>query len=193
MKSFSQIAIALMTMSSVAIAQPKSDKAAPPAKETKPAMPTVPAELTAFAKVFTGTWKCKGESVEHDGSKVAITATNRTKLDLDKWWLTESVEVKGMKMGSYKMTTFTTYDATSKKWRRLAMDNFGSQMVGTADATPMGQPMVFNLDSLGPMGSSRFRDHIDASDLKAGLEVWGELSTDKGKSWNKIYEMTCKK
>lgn len=202
MKTFSQITVAVLTMSSVAIAQPKADKAAPPpAKDAKaqvalkeaPAMPTVPTELIEMAKVTTGTWKCKGESFERDGSKTAITATNKAKADLDKWWISESLEVKGMKMGAFKMATYTTFDAASKKWRRVGLDNWGGQMVGTADAAPIGQPMVFNLDTLGPMGAGQFRDHTDPSDLKAGLKVWGEMSSDKGKTWVKVYEMVCKK
>lgn len=180
MKTFSRIAIAMLTMSTVAVAQPKSDKA------------TVPPELIDMAKAVTGTWKCKGESFERDGSKVAITATNRVKADLDKWWIAGTMDVKGMKT-PFKMVTYTTYDAASKKWRRIGLDNEGGQMIGTADATPMGQPMVFNLDTLGPMGGGQFRDHVDPSDLKAGLKVWGEMSTDKGKSWTKVYAMTCKK
>lgn len=191
MKTFSLITLAALT--ATAAAQPKADKAAP-AKEAKaPAMPAVPSELIEMAKLTSGTWKCKGEGMDADGSKVAITATNKARAELDKWWIAESLEVKGMKMGVMKMTTFTTFDAPSKKWRRVGFDNFGGQMVGTADATPMGKPMTFNLDTLGPMGAGQFRDHIDASDLKAGLKAWGEMSTDKGKTWTKVYEMTCKK
>jgi hypothetical protein len=210
MRTFSQITIAMLTMS-VAVAQPKAEKPAPPpAKDTKDAktpvvapprekaapptaMPTVPNELIELAKVHSGTWKCKGESFERDGSKTPITATNKVKADLDKWWIAETLEVKGMKMGAFKMTTYTTFDAASKKWRRIGLDNWGSQMVGTADAAPVGQPMVFNLDSLGPLGAGQFRDHSDPSDPKAGLKVWGEMSSDKGKTWNKAYEMVCKK
>lgn len=212
MKSRSQITIAMLAMSAVAVAQPKpaTDSKPAPAKDSKPvagapvqplkdkapavvAVPVVPSELIEMAKATTGTWKCKGESFERDGSKSPVTAINKVKADLDKWWIAETLEVKGMKMGVLKMTTFTTFDAPSKKWRRITLDNFGGQMVGTADAAPIGQPMVFNLDSLGPMGAGQFRDHIDPTDAKAGTKMWGEISLDKGKSWIKAYEMTCKK
>jgi hypothetical protein len=205
MKTFSKITLALLTMSAVAVAQPKADKAptppakdakaqvAPTTKDAKPTMPTVPPELVEMAKATSGNWKCKGEAFEMDGSKTPVTATNKTKADLDKWWISESMEVKGMKMGSFKMTSYTTFDAASKKWRRVGMDNWGGQMVGTADAAPMGKPMTFNLDTLGPQGAGQFRDHVDPSDMKAGLKIWGEMSMDKGKTWMKVYEMTCKK
>jgi hypothetical protein len=180
----------------------KDAKAAtPPAKDAKaadkaaaPAMPTAPTEVADLGKVATGTWKCKGEAFERDGSKVPVTATNKTKVDLDKWWISESLEVKGMKTGVFKLNTFTTFDASSKKWRRVGVDNGGGQFVGTADATEQGKPMTFNLDVIGPMGGAQFRDHVDPSDLKgAGLKVWGEMSMDKGKTWTKVYEMACKK
>lgn len=221
MRTISKITIAMLSMSTaVAVAQPKADKAAPPAppaKEAKPAagapatppakepakdakaavpapaMPTVPTELVELAKATTGTWKCKGEAFEMDGSKTAVTATNKVKADLDKWWVVEALEVKGMKMGAFKMTSYKTYDATSKKWRYVGVDNWGGQMIGTADAVPAGQPVVYNLDTLGPMGPGQFRDHTEVADPKAGVKVWGEMSNNKGKTWTKVYEMTCKK
>ena len=204
MKSFSQITVAMLATSAVAAAQPappakdaKAPVVAPPKEKERVAppssIPTVPPELVDLAKATAGTWKCKGESIERDGSKSPITAINRVKADLDKWWISESLEVKGMKMGVFKMATYTTFDAASKKWRRIALDNWGGQMVGTADAIPVGQPMVFNLDTLGPMGASQFRDHSDPSDPKVGTKVWGEMSSNKGKSWDKVYEMVCKK
>jgi hypothetical protein len=43
------------------------------------------------------------------------------------------------------------------------------------------------------MGEVMFRDHEDMSDPKAGVKQWGEFSMDKGKTWTKVYELTCKK
>ena len=143
----------------------------------------VPNELLALGKSVTGVWKCKGEM--HDGKAlVAVTATNKVKLELDKWWIAETLEVKGG--AAIKVLTYTTYDATAKKWRRVALDSTGGQMVGTADATAT----VFNLDM---MGGGQFRDHTDPIDPKAGLHMWGEISKDKGKSWTKVYDLVCKK
>ena len=39
----------------------------------------VPPELIEMAKVSSGNWKCKGEAFERDGSKIAVTATNKAK------------------------------------------------------------------------------------------------------------------
>jgi len=211
MKTLSSVAIALLTMVSVAFAQQpatpakgapatpaKSDKApapVPPPKDAKaapPAMPAVPAEVTALGKAMSGTWKCKGESIDMTGTKTPMTATNKVKVDLDKWWITESLDAKAGKM-AFKMQTYTTFDAAAKKWRRVSVDSMGGQMVGTADAAAAGAKMTFNMDQMGPMGNGQLRDYLDPTDMKAGLKLWGEMSMDKGKTWMKVYEMVCKK
>lgn len=219
MKTVSAVAIATLTMVGVASAQqkapekapapatpaapaapapkadkaapaPKADKAAPAAKPAAPAMPTPPSELDMLAKASIGTWKCKGDEWDEKGAKGAVTATNTAKLDLDKWWLVETTEVKGRM--PFKMVAYTTYDPTAKKWRRLAMMHGGGQMIGTSDGVKDGK-MTWNLDVMSPMGGGLFRDHVDMTDAKAGTKLMGEMSMDKGKSWNKVYEMTCKK
>jgi len=143
----------------------------------------VPNELLELAKSMTGVWKCKGQM--HDGTAlVPVTATTKVKVELDKWWISETREVKGGT--ALKVMTFTTYDAAAKKWRRVALDSTGGQMIGTADATAT----TFNLDVTG---GGQFRDHTDPFDPRTGLHMWGEVSKDKGKSWMKSYELTCRK
>jgi hypothetical protein len=210
MKTFLRIAVATFAMVGVAAAQPKTEPAkADPAKKdapkTEPAkadpkaagdkkpameMPKVPAEIGDMAKAAAGTWRCKGDEWDPTGAKNAITATIRTKVDLDKWWISDTMEVKGK--NTFKMISFTTYDASSKKWRRVAVDNWGGQMVGTSDGMKDSK-MDWNSDTISPMGAGMFRDHVDMTDAKVGVKNWGEMSMDKGKTWNKVYEMTCKK
>lgn len=161
----------------------------PPPKA--PAPPPPPPELDTMAKASVGFWRCKGDEWDSmTGTKGPVTATNVVKLDLDKWWLAETLEVRGRM--TFKMLTYSTYDALSRKWRRLAIMNGGTHMVGTADAMKDGK-MTWNLDLIGPMGAGLFRDHMDVSDPRAGMKVWGEASMDKGRSWTKVYEMTCRK
>jgi len=42
------------------------------------------------------------------------------------------------------------------------------------------------------MGEGMFRDHEDVSNPKE-FKSWGEMSMDKGKTWMKVYEQSCKK
>jgi hypothetical protein len=162
---------------------------------TKPAMPKAPQEVADLAKTMTGTWRCKGEGVEMDGSKKPMTATSRTKADLDKWWIVDTFDGKtgtGPTATAYKFVAYTTFDAASKKWRRYMVDNMGGHMVGTSDGLKEGK-MTFNMDAWSPMGAAMFRDYTDTTDAKAGVKFWGEMSMDKGKTWVKAYEMACKK
>ena len=193
------VAIALCAMTGVAGADAHAEKkkapdAKAPAKDAKaPAkleMPKPAAELDVMVKATVGTWKCTGEVANPDGTKAKATATNKVKVDLDKFWLVESLEVKGAM--PFKMHAYSTFDASAKKWRRVTVDSWGGYMHGTSDGMKDNK-LTWNLDTVGAMGTGQFRDHMDMTDAKAGLKVWGEMSMDKGKTWNKVYEMTCKK
>jgi hypothetical protein len=200
MKTFAKVVIASLTMVGVAAAQPKAPApkapdAKTPAKPAEvkvapPAMPTPPAELAAMAKAASGTWRCTGTGADDTGAMLKMTATYKTKVDLDKWWITDTF-ASTMGKTKFKFVTYTTFDAGSKKWRRVMVDNMGGQMVGTSDGMVDGK-MTFNMDSMSPRGSSQFRDHADVTNAKAP-KYWGEYSTDKGKTWMKAYEMSCKK
>jgi hypothetical protein len=85
-----------------------------------------------------------------------------------------------------------TWDAKAAKWRSVGMGNDGTLMVGTADMKDNKFESVS--DSYGGMmGNGKFREHGDMTDPKAGMKMSGEMSMDGGKTWNKVYEMTCKK
>lgn len=210
MKKISFVMVTLVASMGIAAGQAPAEKKAPTpapkapetaikAPETKPApppaaeMPKPPADIAAFAKQAAGSWKCKGTSVDmtNPTATIAMTATVKTKSDLDGWWLSDTMTGKAGKQ-AFKMNTYTTYDAKSSKWRRVSVDNGGAQMVGTSDGMKDGK-MVFNMDSMGPWGSSMFRDYTDMTDMKAGAKFRGEMSMDKGKTWQQVYEMTCKK
>jgi len=176
-------------------AKPADSKTAAGAPATPPAvkapeMPKPPQQIADMSKDMVGTWRCKGETMHMDGTKETVTATNTIKLDLNKWWIVENLAVKSK--NPFTMTTYTTFDAGSNKWRRVAVDNFGGSYAGTSDGMK-DKKLDWNLDVMGPMGGGMFRDHVDTSDAKAGVKLWGEMSTDKGKNFMKVYEMTCKK
>jgi len=150
----------------------------------------VPQEITDLAKILTGTWKCSGTMQLPDATQpTPLTATVRTKVDLDGFWIHDTFEGKAGKT-VIKSESFTTFDG--KKWRRVVVDNRGTQVLGTSDGPKDGR-MDFNLDVIGgAVPASQSRYHLDATDPKA-LKFDGELSTDKGKTWNKVYEVTCKR
>jgi hypothetical protein len=63
-------------------------------------------------------------------------------------------------------------------------------MVGTADMKD--GKLEATWDTMGGMGAGMFKDHGDMTDKKVGTHMWGEMSMDKGKTWTKVYDMTCK-
>jgi hypothetical protein len=149
--------------------------------------PKAPQEVTDLLKIVGGTWKCTGTAILAADADGPLTCTVTTKADLDGFWIRSTVDAKVGKTRS-KSESFTTFD--SKKWRRVQLDNRGAQALGTSDGMKDGK-MTWNLDVMGP-APSLFRDHLDATDPKL-LKLWGEVSSDKGKTWTKVYEMSCKK
>lgn len=209
MKTFSSVVIATLTMVGMASAQPKAADpkapatpaapakgapATPPAKteaKAAPAMaaPTPPAEIKEMLKMGTS-WKCTGTGMGPDMTMGPMKATMKAKSDLDGFWIQENFE-GAMGKNKFKFTSYTTFDSASKKWRRVMVDNMGGQAMGTSDG-PKDNKIVFNMDVMGAGQTGMMKDTLDITDPKAP-KAFGEMSMDKGKTWNKVYEMTCKK
>jgi hypothetical protein len=216
MKTFSRVAIATLTMvgmSGIALADTpaKADPKAPPAKADPKApgagsgsaaaapamqMPKPAPEIADTLKQMQGTWNCTGTAVGPDmKSEAKFKATMTSKSDLDGFWIHDSMTGtagEGKTAMKFKMESYSTFDPAAKKWHRVSMMNDGAMMTGVGDAMNAGKADTVS-DTWSPMGSGQFKDHVDASDMKKGVHMWGEMSMDKGKTFNKVYEMTCKK
>jgi hypothetical protein len=203
MNTFSRVAIALIGMTGVVAAQPKvepkpADPKMAPKMDPKPAdkaagMPEMkpPAELADMAKGAAGTWKCKGQGMDHTMKMVDMTATMTVKLDVDNYWLHGSFSSK-MGKEPFHFESYTTFDPASKKWKRVMVESGGGWSTGES-AGMKDNKMDWELASHSMMGEAMFRDHEDMSDPKVGVKQWGEFSMDKGKTWTKVYEVACKK
>ncbi|HEX3765488.1 MAG TPA: hypothetical protein VHW23_42625 [Kofleriaceae bacterium] len=190
MNTFSRVAIALVGMTGVAVAQPKAD--APKPGDTKAPDMSPPAELATLAKSVAGTWHCKGQGMDHTQKMVDTSGTMTIKLDVNNWWLHGSFESK-MGKESFKFESFTTYNPGTKRWSRVMVESGGNWASGES-AGEKDHKVDWELTTHSPMmGDAMFRDHEDMSDPKAGAKMWGEFSPDKGKSWVKVYELACKK
>jgi hypothetical protein len=157
-------------------------------------MPKPPAEIAAMLKMARARNNCKGTGLGMDmKSEVAFKGTVTRKADLDGWWIHESMSGTmgtGKTAGKMKMESYMTYDTKMGKWRAVAVMNDGTQMVGTADMND--GKIEATWDTMGGMGAGMFKDHGDMTDKKVGMHMWGEMSMDKGKTWTKVYDMTCK-
>lgn len=157
-------------------------------------MPKPPAEIAATVKMAGTRNNCKGTGLGMDmKTEVAFKGTVTRKADLDGWWIHESMSGTmgtGKTAGKMKMESYMTYDTKMGKWRAVAVMNDGTQMVGTADMKD--GKLEATWDTMGGMGAGMFKDHGDMTDKKVGMHMWGEMSMDKGKTWTKVYDMTCK-
>lgn len=211
MKTFAPV-ILLAGWTGVAAAQPRPAEAKPPIPkpaETKPAEakpPTPkpaetkpsgaesrpPAEIAEIAKGAVGSWRCKGQGMDHTMKMIDMAATMKVRLDVAGWWLHGTFEAKIGKE-PFGFESYTTYDAKAKKWKRIMVESGGAWNNGESDG-PVNNKIDWEFTTHSPtMGEGMFRDHEDVSDPKVGVKMWGEFSPDKGKTWVKAYEMACKK
>jgi hypothetical protein len=199
MKTFSLSLITLFGLGAVSLADaPKEAKKEPP-PAVKMETPKPPAELADYGKAMSGTWKCKGQSSRDGKTMIDVTATITNKLDtdLDKWWLHSSFAAT-MGKESYKFTGFTTYNASEKKWNRYSVDNMGSAEWASSSG-PSGDKTVWEGEShtqMAGMSSAKVRHTEEVKDRDKTttiVHMFGEMSFDKGKTWLKSYDATCRK
>lgn len=172
-------------------AQPAKPAPPPPPPPTAPpAMPTPSAEVAAMVKANTGTWKCIGKAMMPDGSSVDMKATMKAKFALDKFWA--QMSFAETKKNGYKFESYRTFDG--KKWHDVTVDNMGGSGVTWSDGPKDGKTM-WQGTARDPMMGEHMVKHYEEAVGTTGkeLKVWGEYSTDKGKTWAKGYEATCKK
>ena len=198
MNTFSRVAIAMVGMTGLAVAQPKTD--APKAGDAKAGDAKAgaaqdmgpPAELATVAKMAAGTWHCKGQGMDRSQKMADLTGTMAIKLDINNWWLHGTFDSK-MGKESFHFESFSTFNPATKKWTRVMVESGGNWASGES-AGEKDHKIDWELATHSPaMGDGAFRDHEDLSDPKAGARMWGEFSPDKGKTWVKVYEMACKK
>lgn len=199
MNTFYKVAVAMVGMTGLAVAQPKDTKpagdmkaAAGAEKGAAPAEMKPPPELAEMAKGAAGTWRCKGQGMDASQKMVDMTATMKMKLDVANWWMHGTFESR-MGKEPFQFESFTTFDPKTKMWKRVMVESGGNWSSGESAGLKAGK-IDWELATHSPMmGDGMFRDHEDMSDPKAGAKMWGEFSPDKGKTWVKVYEMTCKK
>jgi hypothetical protein len=185
------VMVALAGLGGVAMAQ-KAGSAAPTTDAKDMYEMKAPAEIADMAKQMAGTWRCKGQALGPDmKTMVNMTGTMRSKLEMEKWWIHDTFD-SAMGKNKYHYDSYVTYDANSKKWHRVMLESGGGWSTGDS-AGMQGGKIDWDLTANSMMGQAMFRDHTDASDPKAGVKTWGEVSMDKGKTWTKVYDVTCKK
>lgn len=199
MNKLTMTLISTIAMTGLAFAQqkapaPKAPDQTAPAKVEKP---KPPAEIAAFLKQMGPRMSCTGTSVGPDGkSEVKMKATGLSKMALDGWWIHGTSNIlmgEGKNIHRLKIESYQTWDPKISKWRTVGVANDGSVMVGTGEMKDGKYESMSDMYG-GMMGNGKFRERgemIDAAKPKAGMKMVGEMSTD-GRTWTKVYDMTCK-
>lgn len=171
----------------------KDAKAAAPAEAPKMEMPKAPAEIAAAAKAMAKPLNCTGTGLGPDmKTEVKMKGTMTAKLDFDGWYIRQTVKAtvgEGKTSSKMNMESLMTMDAKSGKWHVMGVSNDGGMIMGDADMKDGKYEFVGTMTS--PMGTAAFKDHGDMTDKK-NIKFWGEASMDKGKTWMKVYEVSCK-
>jgi hypothetical protein len=156
-------------------------------------MPKPPAEIAAAAKMMSKTLSCTGTGLGPDmKTEAKMKTTMSAKSDFGGWWIRQTIKGtvgEGKTKMKMQMEGLMSYDAKLAKWRFLGVSNDGGSMTGMADMKDGKYELVGEMTS--PMGTATFKDHGDMTDKKA-IHFWGEMSMDKGKTWTKVYDQTCK-
>jgi hypothetical protein len=167
----------------------KADAKIAPGEPNPGAEPPKPApapELVAAAKAQVGTWRCAGNVFGPDGAPRATKAVLKTKVDLDKFWLQSSFAETAGK-NKFKFTSYRTFDAASKKWSSVMLDNWGGYAVSTSS-----DGVAWEGTSHSPMGTMKAKDTETVVSPRE-VKMAGQYSSDNGKTWVPGYDLTCKK
>jgi len=171
----------------------KAAAGAPAMKAEAPAPPEMkPAAELEQLKGMAGTWKCKGE-VTAMGNKMPSEMTMKSGLDMDGYWMmsmgTEK-KAKGSKMPAYKSHDMTGYDATTKQFVRMGVDNMGSW----TNATSKG----WNGDAMEWIGTGKMMGQDTKINETVTKDATGKNVTIKGTTTAGgqpivTWDMACKK
>jgi len=162
------------------------------ATPAKMEMPKPPPEIAATVKAMGKTKNCTGQGMGPDMQMADMKGTVSHKADFDGWFIRQNINMtvgKGKAAFKMKMESLMTYDVKAAKWKAMGVSNDGGTMVGTADMKDGKYEFIGEMTNF--MGTAQFKDHGDMTDPKA-IKFWGEMSMDKGKTWTKVYEQTCK-
>jgi hypothetical protein len=147
--------------------------------------PKPPPELDAMAKLMLGTWACDstvkfGKSNEKYSLKITWTR------ELGGFWLVGRSEatVQGMKL---ETVSYLGYDAGSKTWTQMAVDNQGSVVSLTAKGNPDKLEFTGKVRAMGQEMSPTMT-MVKKSDKEVALTT---SATMGGQSMSE--EMVCKK
>jgi hypothetical protein len=178
----------LLLAASLAFGQTSAKKKSMPPMSMAP-----PAEMSQLAWL-SGNWTCTGKSFASPmmGPEHPTEATVSAAPDLGGRWLVSHYREKKSAQNTMPVLgdEYWTYDASGKKWDRIAIDNMGGWSRGSASAWQNG---AITWMSDGMMMNEEFHERATFT-KKSDREVFykGDIQGKDGK-WAPAWETTCKK
>jgi hypothetical protein len=166
------------------------------AAQVKMEKPKPPAEHAAFLKQMGTRMNCTGLTWGGaDGkTEMKMKSTGTHALALDGFQIKGAMAItmgEGKAKHVLKFESYMTWDSKASLWRSVGAGNDGSVMIGTSTMKDGKMESSSDIQG-GMMGSGKMREKGEMTDPKVGMKMTGEWSSD-GKTWTKMYEMTCKK
>ncbi len=146
--------------------------------------PPLPEEIAKTGKQIAGAYKCKGNAMTPTGQSVPVEAALVIKLDLDNAWIVSSWSSKASKRADYR-----TYDGVAHLWTRIQVSNDGSHGAFTSAGEKAGE-WLYEGPQSGQSGTIQERHHEQWTGPKE-VKLWGEQQL--GGTWQKMYEVSCKR
>ena len=167
-------------------------KTPPPMPEMKPAP-----EVAAAAKIMAGSYSCKGNDMNPDGSSRPSLSKLKISADMDGYYILVDLAEQKTKDNPtpFKAKMYRTYDAAKKTWiDTIIAAAPGGPMTMTTTDSGMGTGKIM-WTGTAEMGGQKFMERgYEEPDAKAKtVHLWGEVSMDGGKTFMKEYDLTCKK
>ncbi len=151
-----------------------------------------PAPEMAQVKYFAGSWTCSGDAPASPFGPAHKTQTKvMLKLDLDGFWYTGMVaEMKtASNKNPVKGTSHLTYDASTKQYMLVWVDNFGSWATQTSPGW-QADTMVMTGEQtvMGEKATAR-----DTFVKKSDREYTHKFELEMKGQWGTIVDETCKR
>jgi hypothetical protein len=182
---------------SVSLAQAKSKPAEKAKEGAKPAassgMAMKPAPEMEKIKWMAGTWHCAGKTMASPmGPEHPVEAEVKAEMALDGMWMRAQYREKKTAQNPHPMSAddYWTYDPAEKMWDRVAVDNMGGFMTGSAKGWDQGK-LVWDMDAMMGGQKMKFRDAF-VQKSPTELTNSGEAGTPDGK-WAPAWDTSCKK
>jgi hypothetical protein len=164
---------------------PMSQPPLPPPPQPPPE-PVKPAEVAAVAKQVAGNYACKGVTFVGNGASTPLAAKLSIKLALGGAWLEASLVEN--RAGGMSFEDYRTFDSVAQQWTRLQLASTTGHVMSTSLGDKSGT-WTWEGTATAPSGTMQVRDYEQMGDRQ--LKLWGEALL--GGSWQKLYELTCKR